>query len=73
MQKVIFEDLQHISYQEAWDYQTQLMKEKVAIKRSNRSLPKAEQKEQMHHLLFCEHPHVYTLGKSGSIENLLLN
>lgn len=73
MEKVKFQDLPNISYQTAWDYQTKLLKEMVARKRNNRNLPIAEQEEQLHHLLFCEHPHVYTLGKSGSLDNLLLS
>lgn len=73
MEKVKFQDLKHISYQKAWDYQTELLKEMVAKKRNNRDLPEEEQEAQLHHLLFCEHPHVYTLGKTGSLDNLLLS
>jgi lipoyl(octanoyl) transferase len=73
MNKVIFKDLKNISYQKAWDYQGELLKELVDRKRRNRNLPEEEHEKQHHYLLFCEHPHVYTLGKSGSIDNLLLS
>jgi len=60
-------------YQEAWDYQEDLFKSVVDLKLANRDLPPAEQHETPNRLLFVEHPHVYTLGKSGSEANLLLN
>lgn len=53
--------------------QEQLLAEKVAAKTRNRDLPSGEQIQPGHHLLLCEHPHVYTLGKSGSENNLLVN
>ncbi|MFP5471211.1 MAG: lipoyl(octanoyl) transferase LipB [Bacteroidia bacterium] len=70
---VIFEDLGLIDYHQAWDYQTQLFDEIVAQKIANRNLPESEQIPTKNYLLFCEHPHVYTLGKSGSQEHLLLD
>ena len=73
MQKVKFQDLGLMSYQEAWDYQEKLFKGTIEIKTKNRKLPEIEQQPTTDHLLFCEHPHVYTLGKSGAIENLLIN
>ncbi|MCB0496303.1 MAG: lipoyl(octanoyl) transferase LipB [Cyclobacteriaceae bacterium] len=60
-------------YQETWDYQEQLFKSVVDLKLANRDLPEQEQKETPNYLLFVEHPHVYTLGKSGHESNLLLN
>ena len=60
-------------YQEAWDYQESLFKSVLDIKLSNRDLPESELKATPNYLLFVEHPHVYTLGKSGSENNLLLN
>ena len=65
------QDLGLIDYKQAWDFQEELLKEAVDLKISNRKndtnfIPKQ-------HLLFCEHPHVYTLGKSGAQENLLLD
>lgn len=71
--KVIFRDLGLIDYQEAWDYQEQTFAETVALKIKNRNLPASDQTPTPNYLLFLEHPHVYTLGKSGKQENLLLN
>lgn len=74
MPTVQFQDLGRISYQQAWDYQQALLTAMVARKRRNRDLaPDSSPEPQTHHLLFCEHPHVYTLGKSGKIDHLLLN
>jgi len=71
--KVRFEDLGMIDYQAAWDYQEKLLAETVSIKTQNRKLSAEEQLTTANHLLFCQHPHVYTLGKSGHQENLLMN
>ena len=73
MQKVQFKDLGTIDYKEAWDYQEELFNGIIEIKRANRKLPESEQKQTPHYLLFCEHPHVYTLGKSGKEQHLLIN
>jgi lipoyl(octanoyl) transferase len=70
--KVIFRDLGLIDYQEAWDYQERIFAETVALKIKNRNLP-SDQIPTPNYLLFLEHPHVYTLGKSGKQENLLLD
>jgi lipoyl(octanoyl) transferase len=73
MRKVLFQDLGLMDYKAAWDYQEKLFQELIDRKVRNRDLP-SEQKEEIHHyLLFCEHPHVYTLGKSGSEDNLLID
>ncbi len=72
MQKVHFQDLGLIDYQEAWDYQEQLFKINVDAKIENRRADKVITKT-INHLLFCEHPHVYTLGKSGDESHLLLS
>ncbi len=69
--EVIFQDLGEIDYKEAWEYQEKLFEKIVSLKRQNRDLPSGEQIKN--HLLFCEHPHVYTLGKSGSENNLLID
>ena len=69
--KVKFADWGLIDYQEAWGSQELILNETVAIKTSNRTLGTA--KETPNFLIFCEHPHVYTLGKSGHPENLLLD
>jgi lipoyl(octanoyl) transferase len=76
MQKIEFEDLGRIAYDRAWDYQEFLMKENLQAKAAKYSTPEAGHPavgSTTHHLLFCEHPHVYTIGKSGMIENLLVN
>ncbi|SEG23417.1 lipoyl(octanoyl) transferase LipB [Algoriphagus boritolerans] len=70
---VKFRDLGRMDYQEAWDFQEAIFAETVALKIKNRSLPPTEQAATPNHLLFVEHPHVYTLGKSGKPENLLLD
>lgn len=71
--KVLFNDLGLIDYKEAWDYQTTLFENVIAQKTVNRDLPEDEKSITENHLLFCEHPHVYTLGKSGDKDHLLLN
>ena len=71
MQQVFFRDLGLIDYKEAWDYQEKLFQEIVDIKSRNRK--EGANVETQSHLLFCEHPHVYTLGKSGDEKNLLVN
>jgi lipoyl(octanoyl) transferase len=71
--KILFHDLGTIDYKECWDYQEKLFNEIIERKVANRNLPDAEKTATLNHLLFVEHPHVYTLGKSGAEENLLLN
>jgi lipoyl(octanoyl) transferase len=66
---VIFRDLGLIDYREAWDYQEKLFDELVDTKVYNRTAPNP--RTQKHYLLFCEHPHVYTLGRSGDEKNLI--
>lgn len=73
MQKVIFKDLGLVDYKLSWDYQESLLNEIVKEKLENRDLSYAQQHPAKHYLLFCEHPHVYTLGKSGSEDNLLID
>lgn len=72
MSQTIFEDLGKIDYKEAWDYQEDIFKKLVDIKLFNRDNP-SECKSVVNRLLFCEHNHVYTLGKSGTQNNLLIN
>lgn len=71
---VHFRDLGRLDYQQAWDLQTEIHAATVARKRANRERTKAGEPTtgQYHHLLFVEHPPVYTLGKSGSVDHLLL-
>ncbi|SMC42195.1 lipoyl(octanoyl) transferase LipB [Moheibacter sediminis] len=77
MNKVFFKDLGiHQNYQQTWDFQENLLAETVVIKSRNREKEKNGQSDfelTQNHLLFVEHPHVYTLGKSGHIENMLAN
>ncbi|MFZ1694631.1 MAG: lipoyl(octanoyl) transferase LipB [Flavobacteriales bacterium] len=73
MRKILFRDLGLIDYAAAWDLQTRLFKETIDRKIANRSLPEQGQLLTEDHLLFCEHNHVYTLGKSGKQSHLLLN
>lgn len=71
--RVEFRDLGRMDYQKAWDYQETIFAETVALKIKNRNLTQAEQILTPNFLFFVEHPHVYTLGKSGKPENLLLD
>ena len=67
---VLHQELGKISYQRSWDYQTILNKKLVARKRAHGEKPDFK---PFHYLITCEHNPVYTLGKSGHIENLLLD
>lgn len=69
--KVTFEDWGLVDYQEAWDRQAAIFARTVERKMSNRSNGTAIPTDN--YLIFTEHPHVYTLGKSGKFENLLLD
>ncbi|MCX2679436.1 lipoyl(octanoyl) transferase LipB [Galbibacter sp. EGI 63066] len=68
---VELQDLGYKDYKETWDYQEELFKGILDIKIQNRR--ENTDKETPNYFLFVEHPHVYTLGKSGDIDNLLLN
>jgi lipoyl(octanoyl) transferase len=70
--KTKYIDLGLMDYQQAWDYQTNLFQSILDVKAQNRSLPINEQRITNNYLLFCEHPHVFTLGKSGEEKNLLV-
>ena len=69
--KVFFNDLGLVDYKDCWDYQTELFDATVQQKIKNRKIPELKEITK-NHLIFCEHPHVYTLGKSGSEDNLLI-
>lgn len=75
MQKVKYIDLGLIDYKEAWDYQEELFQAIIDVKRANRKREnEGEPLEQTQSkLIFCEHPHVFTLGKSGHLSHLLVN
>src|SRR5690554_6756951 len=68
--EVILEDLGLIDYKKAWDYQEKIFKANVDLKIAIRK--NETQELTKNYLLFCEHPHVYTLGKSGDKSHLLL-
>ncbi|MGM0498184.1 MAG: lipoyl(octanoyl) transferase LipB [Bacteroidota bacterium] len=68
--KVKYIDLGKIDYKEAWNYQEKLFDEIVESKKQSK---KDEAASRENYLLFCEHPHVYTLGKSGEQNNLLIS
>jgi len=74
-QQVIFKDLGIIDYKSAWDYQESLLQENLAIKSAARinslTIP-AKALPTKNYFLFCEHTPVYTLGKSGSMDNVLM-
>jgi lipoyl(octanoyl) transferase len=61
-----FEDLQRFEYESAWAYQESLLNKIVSEKEKQNG-------DKINYLLFCEHPHVFTLGKSGNVSNLLIN
>lgn len=69
MEQVLFRDLGEMDYQGAWDLQEQLLQNNLQIKSANNG----SRTETVHHLLFVEHPPVYTLGKSGHMENVLIS
>ena len=69
--KVIFEDLGLIDYKKCWDYQEEIFAKTIEVKTKNRKENTSVETDNT--LIFCEHPHVYTLGKSGDENNLLVN
>ena len=73
MKNVNVEFLGNIDYKEAWDYQEELFGAILEQKSANKKLAEDQKVVMDNHLLVCEHPHVYTLGKSGKFEHLLIN
>ena len=71
MQTAYFKDIGLIEYKEAWLFQEKFFNEILEIKSKNRN--EGSEITTKNHLIFCEHPHVYTLGNSGNKENLLVN
>ena len=71
MQTAYFKDIGLIEYKEAWLFQEKIFNEILEIKSKNRN--EGSEITTKNHLIFCEHPHVYTLGNSGNKENLLVN
>ena len=77
-QTVHFEELGTMDYKKAWDYQEHLLARNVEVKSAKWRSPATEEltveaAQTEHHLLFVEHPPVYTLGKSGKIGNVLIS
>jgi len=75
-QQIEFQDLGLRRYQEVWDYQESLLKDNATIKATCRQSAETilpQMVPTQHHLLFLEHNPVYTLGKSGKYEHLLIN
>lgn len=83
--KVVFKDLGLIRYKDAWDYQESLLQQNIRVKaflmNKEKAVPGAndlfpgpdKDTDTTSYLLMCEHPPVYTLGKSGHMENLLIS
>ncbi|MBL4702885.1 MAG: lipoyl(octanoyl) transferase LipB [Flavobacteriales bacterium] len=72
MRTVHFKDLGLMDFKDAWDYQTIVFQKTINQKITNRK-DESSAVVTSNHLLFCEHPHVYTLGTSGAKENLLIS
>lgn len=75
-QAVHFQDLGKMEYQKAWDYQEELLQENIKVKsvvHRSESVVNPLELPTKHHLLLVEHPPVYTLGKSGKLEHVLIN
>ena len=70
---IVFRDLALIDYKKAWDYQQQLFNTIMEQKLKYRDTQNPQDYPANLYFLFCEHPHVYTLGKSGQQNNLLIN
>lgn len=71
--KVKFLDLGSKDYKETWDFQEEIFAKTVALKIANRNAAPDAQQITDNYLIFVEHPHVYTLGKSGELSHLLLD
>lgn len=71
--KTTFEHWGLIDYKQAWDKQESVFAQTVDLKIANRKRETGEETPIPNKLIFCYHPHVYTLGKSGKEENLLLS
>lgn len=70
--EVQFVDLNLVEYKQAWDLQETLLNRIATVKLANRGLSDDSKEATDNFLLFCQHPHVYTLGKSGDESHLLL-
>jgi len=73
VQKVIIQNWGVIHFQEAWEKQTELHQKLVSAKQLRRSQPNVQDRAPVHYLIFCQHPPVYTMGKTGKPEHLLIS
>lgn len=73
MRKVHFKDQGTMDYKACWEAQEELFYHALEIKKNNRNVNENQQVLIDNHLFFVEHPHVYTLGKSGKFEHLLID
>lgn len=73
MQEILYADLGSSDYKQTWDFQEQLLQQIMQLKLEGRNQGFGDHAPTPHYLLFCEHPHVFTLGKSGKPEHLLSN
>jgi lipoyl(octanoyl) transferase len=71
--EILFEHLGLIDYKQAWEYQEKLFNSILELKSQNRNAADDARVPTPNYILFCQHPHVYTLGKSGHENNLLIN
>jgi lipoyl(octanoyl) transferase len=62
-----------IDYKQAWDFQASIFDRILSVKSANRGRPANDQLPTENYVIFCEHPHVFTLGKSGNQKNLLID
>jgi lipoyl(octanoyl) transferase len=70
--KVTVKDWGLLDYKQAWDKQEEILADTIKLKIALREKPD-DTAITPNYLIFCQHPHVYTLGKSGHVENLLLD
>jgi lipoyl(octanoyl) transferase len=73
VQEILYADLGSADYKQTWDFQEQLLQQIMQLKLEGRNQGFGDHAPTPHYLLFCEHPHVFTLGKSGKPEHLLSN
>lgn len=70
--KAKFIHLGKIDYKQAWDYQADVFNRVLAVKAENRTRSDDQQQHTDNYVIFCEHPHVFTLGKSGNADHMLI-
>ncbi|MCK5825290.1 MAG: lipoyl(octanoyl) transferase LipB [Ichthyobacteriaceae bacterium] len=73
MNTILVKDLEKLNYTDAWNLQQDIFQKIIDVKTENRKLNEEDRTETQSQLLLVEHPHVYTIGKSGDTTNLLIN